>query len=153
MQSIVSFLIFLCHKITGSIKWGWFLVAQRLKRLPARRETRVQSLGQEDPLEKEMAPHSSILARRIPWTEEPGGLQSTGSQRVGHDWATSLTHSLIQSKGSLWRLKELVQIKLYNLCAWKIISPKLSNVVLEVSILHRSLINSSLWERFQLALF
>ena len=61
------------------------LVAQRLKRLPARRETRVQSLGWEDPLEKEMATHSSILAWRIPWTEEPGRLQSTGSQRVGHD--------------------------------------------------------------------
>ena len=54
------------------------------------RETRVQSLGWEDPLEKEMATHSSILAWRIPWSEEPGGLQSTGSQRVGHDWATSL---------------------------------------------------------------
>ena len=61
------------------------LVAQRLKRLPAMRETWVRSLGQEDPLEKEMATHSSILAWRIPWTEEPGGLQSTGSQRVGHD--------------------------------------------------------------------
>ena len=47
-------------------------------------------LGQEDPLEKETATHSSIVAWRIPWTEEPGGLQSTGSQRVGHDWATSL---------------------------------------------------------------
>ena len=53
------------------------------------RETWVRSLGQEDPLEKEMATHSSILAWRIPWTEEPGGLQSMGSQRVGHDWATS----------------------------------------------------------------
>ena len=61
------------------------LVAQRLKRLPAMRETRVCSLGQEDPLEKEMATHSSILAWRISWTEEPGRLQSTGSQRVGHD--------------------------------------------------------------------
>ena len=61
------------------------LVAQRLKRLPAMQETRVQSLGQEDPLEKEMATHSSILAWRIPWTEEPGRLQSTGSHRVGHD--------------------------------------------------------------------
>ena len=61
------------------------LVAQRLKRLPAMQETRVQSLGQEDPLEKEMATHSSILAWRIPWMEEPGGLQSTGLQRVGHD--------------------------------------------------------------------
>ena len=54
-------------------------------------ETWVQSLGQEDPLEKEMATHSSILAWRIPWTEEPGGLQSMGSQRVGHDWVTSLS--------------------------------------------------------------
>ena len=53
--------------------------------LPAMRETRVQSLGQEDPLEKEMATHSSIPAWRIPWTEEPGGLQSMGSQKVGHD--------------------------------------------------------------------
>ena len=61
------------------------LVAQRLKRLPATRETWVRSLGREDPLEKEMAIHSSILAWRIPWMEEPGGLQSTGSQRVGHD--------------------------------------------------------------------
>ena len=61
------------------------LVAQVVKYLPAMRETWVQSLGREDPLEKEMATHSSILAWRIPWTEEPGGLQSTGSQRVGHD--------------------------------------------------------------------
>ena len=61
------------------------LVAQRLKHLPAMRETWVQSLSQEDPLEKEMATHSSILAWRIPWTEEPGGLQSTGLQTVGHD--------------------------------------------------------------------
>ena len=53
-------------------------------------ETQVQSLGQEDPLEEEMATHSSILVWKIPWTEEPGRLQSMGSQRVGHDWATSL---------------------------------------------------------------
>ena len=55
-------------------------VAQLVKNLPAVQETRVQSLGQEDPLEKEMANHSSILAWRIPWTEEPGGLQSMGLQ-------------------------------------------------------------------------
>ena len=60
-------------------------MAQRLKRLPPMQETGVQSLGREDPLEKEMATQSSILAWRIPWTEEPGGLQFTGSQRVGHD--------------------------------------------------------------------
>ena len=61
------------------------LVAKRLKHLPAMWETWVQSLGWEDPLEKEMATHSSILAWRVPWVEEPGELQSTGSQRVGHD--------------------------------------------------------------------
>ena len=59
------------------------LVAQAVKRLPTMRETRV--LGQEVPLEKEMATHSSILAWKIPWTDEPGRLQSVGSQRVGHD--------------------------------------------------------------------
>ena len=53
--------------------------------LPAMWETRVRSLGREDPLEKEMATHSSALAWKIPWTEEPDGLQSMGSQRVGHD--------------------------------------------------------------------
>ena len=68
---------------------GASLVAQRIKHLPAMQETWVRSLGWEDPLEKEMATHSSILAWRIPWTEEPGGLQSMGSQRVGQDWVTS----------------------------------------------------------------
>ena len=59
-----------------------------VKRLPTMPETRVWTLSQEDLLEKEMATHSSILAWEISWTEEPGGLQSMGSQRVGHDWAT-----------------------------------------------------------------
>ena len=62
------------------------LVARSVRSLPAV-ETRVRSLGGEDPLEKEMATHSSILAWKISWTEEPGGLQSMGSQRVGHDGA------------------------------------------------------------------
>ena len=60
-------------------------MAQMVKNLPAKQETQVQSLGWEDTLEKEMATHPSILAWRFPWTEEPDGLQSTGSQRVGHD--------------------------------------------------------------------
>ena len=60
-------------------------MAQMVKRLPAMLETWVRSPGGEDPLEKEMATHSSILAWKIPWTEEPGRLQSIGSQRVGHD--------------------------------------------------------------------
>ena len=63
------------------------LVAQTVKRLPAMRDTWVRSLGQEDPLETAMATHSSILAWKIPWTEEPGRLQPTGSQRVRHDWS------------------------------------------------------------------
>ena len=86
----------------GILLWFWFsfptsLVAQRLKRLPRMQETWVRSLGQEDPLEEEMATHSSTLASRIPWREEPGRLQSMGLQRAGHDWATSLhfTSSLI----------------------------------------------------------
>ena len=61
------------------------LVAQIVKSLSAMQETQVQSLGQDDPLEKGMAIHSNILVWKIPWTEEPGGLQSTGSQRVGHN--------------------------------------------------------------------
>ena len=61
------------------------LVVQMVKNLPTMRETQVQFLHWEDPLEKEMATHSSILALRIPWTEESGGLQSTGSQKVGYN--------------------------------------------------------------------
>ena len=61
------------------------LVAQMVKNLPAVQENQVRSLGQEDPLEKGMAPHSSILAWRIPWTEEPGSLQFMGLQNIGHD--------------------------------------------------------------------
>ena len=60
-------------------------MAQTLKNLSAMQETQVRSLSGEDPLEKEMATHSSVLAWRIPWSEEPGGLQSMGSQRVRHD--------------------------------------------------------------------
>ena len=70
------------------------LVAQRVKRLPTMWETWVRFLGREDPLEKEMATHSSTLAWKIPWSEKPGRLQSMGSQRVGHDWATS-RHNVI----------------------------------------------------------
>ena len=84
-----------------SAKW-WFsnqctsywasLVAQTVKNLPAMQETQVRSLGQEDPLVKGEVTHPSVLAWRIPWTEEPGGLQSMGLPRVGHDWATN-THT------------------------------------------------------------
>ena len=65
-----------------------------VKNLPALQDTQVQSLGQEDPLEKEMATHSSSLAWKNPWTEEPDGLQSMGSQRVGCDWAIDMNEKL-----------------------------------------------------------
>ena len=73
----------------SSVAWA-SLVAKMVKLLPAMRETWVWFLGQEDPLKKEMAIHSSTLAWKIPWTEEPDRLQSMGLQRVGHDWAISL---------------------------------------------------------------
>ena len=69
-------------------------VAQMVMSLPAVQETRVRSLGQEDPLEKEMATHSSIYVWKVPWMEEPGRLQSMGSQRVEHNRATSLSYFL-----------------------------------------------------------
>ena len=89
--------IFLC------LRWGWLTptlqscwASQMVKHLPSMRETRVWSLGWEDPLEKEMAIHSSILAWKIPWMKEPGRLQSMWSQRVRHDWVSSLSLSLAE---------------------------------------------------------
>ena len=102
------------------------LVAQTVKHLPTMWETQVQSLGREDPLEKEMATNSSTLAWKIPWTEEPGRLQSMGSQRVRHDWATSLHFTLLACKflllylhlvlvsGWCWHFKMCWMVS----CAW-----------------------------------
>ena len=75
----------------GPSLFGASLVAWTVNRLPTMRETGVQSLGWKDPLEKEMATHSSTLTRKIPWMEKPGGLQSKGSQSVRHNWVTSLS--------------------------------------------------------------
>ena len=80
------------------------LVAQTVKHLSTMRETWVQSLGQEDPLEKEMAIHSSTIAWKVPWTEEPGRVKSMGSQRVRHDWATSLSFPLAYAAESLLKM-------------------------------------------------
>ena len=85
-RSFISILIFTKYPLCS-------LVVQRVKRLPTMRETRLRSLGLEDPLEKAMATHSSTLAWKTPWTEEPGRLQSMALQRVRHDWATSLSLS------------------------------------------------------------
>ena len=90
-----GFRLFICSFLT-SLSPHWregslgFPGGSEVKCLPAMWETWVQSQGREDPLEKEMATHSSTLAWKIPWTKEPGRLQSKGSQRVRHDWATSL---------------------------------------------------------------
>ena len=87
-------------------------LTQMVKNLPAMWETQVWSLGWEEPLEKEMTTHCSILARRIPWTEELGRLQSMGLQRVGHDWATNThthTHTHIRVYGSLWVTQVSIQ--------------------------------------------
>ena len=91
---------------------GSSLGAQTVKRLPTMRETRVRSPGWEDLLEKEMATHSRTLAWKIPWTEEPGRLQSLGSRRVGYDWATSMSCSMSvplvtqpEIKPALWAVR------------------------------------------------
>ena len=81
------------------------LVAQTVKTLPAMQETWVQSLGWGDPLEKEMETHSNILAWEIPWTEEPGWLQSMGSQRVGYDLVKQHQHMLISRVTTKTRVK------------------------------------------------
>ena len=98
--SIIDYFPLVVHSISVTyLFYNWkfvslraSLVAQMLKRLPAMREIWVWSLGLEDPLEKEMATHSSILAWRIPWTDEPGGLQSTGSQ--SRIWLSDFTFTL-----------------------------------------------------------
>ena len=104
------------------------LVAQTVKHLPAMWETWVWSLVQEDPLEKEMATPSSTLAWKIPWMEEPGGLQSMGLQRVGYDWATSL-HFVTREKLVSWsgcRLEKNFQMwnrmrGKYSLLQWEML--------------------------------
>ena len=119
---ILFFLIVLYLKLTFGFGWA-SLVAQTIKNTPAMQEMQVRSLGGEDPLEKEMATHSSILAWRILWTEEPGGLQSKGLQRVGHDWATSLSLSL--SHHEMWRDWE--RVKMAQLCLLFVISYIMEN--------------------------
>ena len=110
----------LSHSMKSRVSW----VAQIVKNLPATWETWVQFLGQEDPLEKGLATHSSTLAWRIPRTMEPGGLQSRGSQRVGHDWVSNTTtttkiecankeiYTLAGEKLSYWNIKSITSVLL-----------------------------------------
>ena len=96
------------------IMWGYIqILSQTVKHLPAMQETQVCSLGWDDPLEKEMATHSSILAWKIPWTEDPGGLQSMELQRVGRDWATehvTMRHELFRVHNVPWKKQQYLSI-------------------------------------------
>ena len=94
-------------------------MAQIVKILAAMRENQVLSLGREDPLEKEMTTHSSTLAWRIPWREEPGRLQSMGSQRVGHDSVISLSLSLsaLSVYAYFWALNSVPWVYVYIFCS------------------------------------
>ena len=94
---------------------GASLVAQMVKNLPAMQETWVWSLSQEDPLEKEMATHSSILAWEIPRTKEPGELQPIGLQRVEHDGVTNTLCTAEVGAGILWRLNQKTSARLDRL--------------------------------------
>ena len=116
------------------------LVAQLVKNLPAVKETQVWSLHWEDLLEKEMATHSSILAWKISWTEEPGGLQSTGLQRVGHDWAiNTYLQDVILSWNWIHRKLASNQVKFrYSFPKGKT-SPKISGTLLT---------HTSLWDQW-----
>ena len=84
----------LCLRMSPALVWT-SLVAEMVKNLPAMQETQVQSLGWEDTLEESMATHSSILPWKIPWTKEPCRLQSTGSQKVRHNWGTDTHFQLL----------------------------------------------------------
>ena len=106
------------------LQCSWaFLVAQTVKNLPAMQGTWVQSLGWKDPLEEGMATHSSILAWRIPWTKEPGGLQSMGSQRVRRDSATN-THTSPDFSSLLSSVTYSFALK-HSSCSEQYISPSI----------------------------
>ena len=122
------------------------LVAQTVKNLPEMQVTWVQFLGWEDPLEKGMATHSSILALRIPWTEKPGGLQSMGSQRVRHD-CTAITTTQFFCKIYLWGLKVL---RYSAVVVWESVrtvigSQKMSRLSVAIKVLSKIMITNIYW--------
>ena len=110
------------------------LVAQMVKNLPVMQETWVRPLGQEDPLEKEMTTQSSTLAWEFPWTEEPGGLQSMGSQKVRHDWVTNTFtfRQVVCLKNCEMRREEVSKIT-GPVKVWKFTSDYTTDVYLGVS--------------------
>ena len=120
---------FICNCLTGSNQdtLPASLVVQTIKNLPVIQGTQIESLGQEDPLEKKTATHSSILAWRIPRTEESGGLQSMGLQRVGHDWAAKTDKIYFSSVRSVQSLS----------CVW--LCDPMDNSTLGFPVLHQLL--------------
>ena len=96
-------------------------VAQAVKRLPAIWETWVRSLGREDPLEKEMATHSSTLSWKIPWMEEPGGLQSMGSLKVRHDWSDLAAAAAVLQETVILFSKAAVPLCILNSKEWELL--------------------------------
>ena len=122
------------------------LVAQTVRNLPAMQVTWVQFPGQEDPLEKGMATHSSILAWRIPWTEKPGGLHSMGSQRVRHDYAANTTTQFF-CKVYLWGLKVLrySAVVVWESVRTVIVSQKMSRLLVAIKILSKIMITDIYW--------
>ena len=94
----------------------YITLAQQVKNLPAMQKTRVWSLGWENPLEEEMATHSSILAWKILWTEEPGRLQSMGSQRVEHSWVTKHIAHILLLRRLYWGIQNFLNTSISLLC-------------------------------------
>ena len=132
--------------LLGSSMCMTSLVAQTVKRLPTMQETWVWSLGWEDPLEKAMATHSSTLAWKIPWTEEPGRLQSMGSQRVRHDWATSLSLSLIAPS---WMCKEPALLSSFRITLQShsnLEIPLVAQMVKHLPAMRKTWVQSQGWE-------
>ena len=137
-RSFIYFFVWLCwvfivmHRLSLPAFLLWAsLVFQSVKNLPALQETWVRSPGWEDPLEKKMATHSSILAWRISWTEEPGGLQSMGSQRVGHAWVTNtylLTYFSCGEQGLLFVANHGLLTSLVSLVEHRLLAPQLQGL-------------------------
>ena len=118
---VLKYVLYVC---VYPLQYSWaFLVAQMVKNPPALQETGVQSLGQVDPLQEGMATHSSILAWRVPWTEEFGRLQSVGLQRVRQDWATKRAFIEHRVPGIVVEAKETSSLALLShansqVCSW-----------------------------------
>ena len=124
-------------KVVVPISWA-SLGAQTVKNLLSMQETQVWTLGQEEPLEKGMGTHSSILAWRITWTEETGGLQSMKLQRIGYDWATNTHRTYLI--GLLWRVNESMHIRLLSQCLARVSADKCFRSLITTVISHHLII-------------